>query len=184
MKTLTVKELESKLREMKGTTFATIVAFTPPDFVGGKSCPMIQRGVRKLAVVNVLIGGWSYENSVNNRRLKEASEDETVEYFYPEKRRWGVRLHDKLTNRLLGLVEHDKEDGKKYYLETKVERSIRHNYYDKDGKHVSKAEAEKYLRPKKEGARQEVEKPVIVRDYTLENIKAIRLNGEVFAVVA
>ncbi len=181
MKTVTVEELGNLLYNQVGATFVTILAYTEPDTVGGKACPV--KGVRKLALVNGVIN-WSYENAVNKQRLREgqpADENGAVEYFEPAARRWGTRLHKKIGEKTLltPLVEHK---GERHSLELKVERSLRYNYY-LDGKHIAKDKVEPHLRPRSEGKRQQVENPVILRDYKLCNVKAIRFNGEAYVVV-
>jgi len=190
MKTLNLEQLQEKLMGLKGAPFATILARTTPQFVGGKQCPMIQRGVRKLALVNVMIGSWSYENAVNNERLREgkpADETGAVEYFTPLERSWGKQLHNEAA-KLVGIIRHEKTDKKTkvitvhYYLKTRIIKSLKYNYYDADGNHVPKAEAEKYLPKRTEGRRQQVDKPVRERDYTMQNIKTIWMEGEAYAI--
>jgi hypothetical protein len=180
MKAVTVNELSDILMRQIGATFVTIVAKTTPDYVGGKKCPVAD--VHKIAVVNGVIN-WSYANAVNNQRLREETPTDAngaVEFFTPEARKWGVRLHDEVNRRLLPLVEHK---GKRY-LELKVQRSIGHRFYDSTGKQVANETVYPHIRKKTEGRRQEVENPVILRDYALENIKAIRVNRELYVVNA
>jgi Ni,Fe-hydrogenase I large subunit len=182
MKTITVEELAKKLYDEKGTTFATILAFTKPNFVGGQKCPMIQRGVKKLAVVNVMIGNWSYENAVNNQREREhADENETVEHFTAQSRSWGEQLATEVGKRI-GLIQHTKDGEVKTYLKTKIQKSLRHSYYDNNGQHVNREEAEQHIRRNKPSVRQGVEKEVFERDYELKNIRAIRMHGEVYVI--
>jgi hypothetical protein len=179
MKKVSVAELKSILESQVGATFVTILAYTKPDFVGGKSCPVAN--VRKLAAVNGVIN-WSYEKSVNRQRLREekpADENGAVEYFTPEPRKWGVRLFDEINRRLLPTVEHKG----KTYLELKFQKSLGYSYWE-NGTKVPNEVVNPHLRQKIEGRRQEVDNPVILRDYTLDNIKAIRLNGELLVIGA
>jgi len=196
MRKVSVDELKGILESQVGATFVTILAYTKPDFVGGQKCPVAN--VRKLAAVNGVIN-WSYEKSVNRQRLREgqpADQDGAVEYFMPELRKWGVRLFDKAKRRLMPTVA--KGDGPtrtqeeldaaiergetiKTYLELKFQKSLGYSYWE-NGTKVANEVVNPHLRQKTEGRRQEVDNPVILRDYTLENIRAIRLNGELLVV--
>jgi hypothetical protein len=177
MRQINVKELAEVLESLRGATFTTIMARTKPDFVGGKKSPVAN--VYKIAGVNGVIN-WSYGNAVNNERTREnkpLNHSGNVEFFTPEPRKWGVRLTDG-RGRLLPTVEHK---GNKY-LELKVQKSLSYGYFDQDGNKVDNEVVAPYLRQKVEGRRQEVDRPVILRDYKLENIKAIRLFGEIYIV--
>jgi hypothetical protein len=176
MRSVTVKELEAIVESKRGASFVTIIANTAPDFVGGKSSPMY--GVRKTAKVNGMIN-WSYRNAVDNQRAREEqplNANGEVEWFEPEPRKWGERLHDEV-GRLLPTVEHK---GNKY-LELKVQKSIGYMYF-RNNLRVPTEEVNAHLREKVEGRRQQVDNPVILRDYKLENIKAMRIDGELLVV--
>lgn len=176
MRAVTVSELEVILEGLRGATPVTILARTKPDFVGGKSSPM--NGVEKSARVNGIIN-WSYQNAVNNQRAREdqpLDSNGELEFFVPEARKWGERLHDAI-GRLLPTVEHK---GKKY-LELKVQRSLGYGFY-RGNERIPSEEVLPHIRQKVEGRRQEVERPVILRDYALENIKAIKIGKELLVV--
>lgn len=171
MKKISIDSLTELLYSQKGATFATILARTMVDLVGGKSCPLA--GLQKLALTNGVIN-FSYANAVNNQRARENN----TEYFEPEPRRWGIRLLD--GKRLTPLVLNPKTNEK--YLEMKVERSLKYAYYDTAGCHVRKSVVAKYLRQRKESETQKLDKEIILRDYKLSGIVAIRLNGQIYGV--
>lgn len=175
---LELEDLDKLLDRRKGAQIVTISSQTIPTFVGGKSCPLNGR-VTKVSKVNGMVN-WNYTNSVNNQRMREESpqdKDGNIQGFVAEQRKWGTRLHNK------PYVIHSKDGKGKVYLELKVERSLGHVYF-LDGKELTEDEAKNqihpHLRERKEGERQEVEKPVILRDYSLSNINQITLGGIIY----
>jgi hypothetical protein len=195
MQTLSRSELRDRLFHLRGATFVTMVARTVPTLRGGKSCPL--KGLEKISRVNGLVN-WSYENSVNNQRGREAEVGEQPEKFVAHPRKWGKRLHDALRlesgkQRLLPLVAYDfpvsditldelrKIPVDELYLEFKFERSLWH-HYELNGKDIPASQVEPWLPPKRESGRQEVEKPVILRDYKLVNLQEITLGNETYAL--
>jgi hypothetical protein len=112
--------------------------------------------------------GFNYANSVNRQQGREGGEMD----FEAQPRKWGTRLPHS------PFVEHKG----KLYLETKVQ-NVYGTQYLLDGKEVTKDEIREWLRPKpEEGARQGVENPVILRDFSLESIREIRVGGEIFTL--
>lgn len=158
-------ELKAALASRKGTSFITIVALTDPR-MRKRGNPYIGR-VLKRSTVNGAIG-WIYQNSVNRERARENLEPD----FEAFPRKWGQRIKG------TPFVEHKG----KTYLELKVERAISTEYL-LDGQVVDKSVIEEWLPKRKpEGERQEVDRPIILRDYDLANIKAITFDGITIAV--
>jgi len=160
-------------------TIATLETETIPDMVKKDRItkepnPWSGR-VTKQSRVNGIVGAWNYTNSVNNQRVRESNaetvaEVEAVPEFTAEPRSWGERLPN------TGLVKH----GENYYVEIKVQRAIETTYMV-DGRPATSEELsdiKRYLPQKTEGTRQEVEKPVILRDYKVDSIKSVRINGQ------
>lgn len=160
MKTITKNELVELLKQVRGTTFVSISSEVTPQLKGGKSCPL--QGVVKKSESNCTIG-FKWQNSVNNQLEREGEEPD----FIAEPRKWGVRLTG------TPLVKH--KDS--YYLETKVEKS--HAEYFMDGKEIDKEEIKPYLRD----TSSITEKPLYIRDYSIDSIKSIRINGESYNVI-
>lgn len=158
-------ELKAALASRKGTSFVTIVALTDPR-MRKRGNPYIGR-VLKRSTVNGAIG-WIYQNSVNRERARENLEPD----FEAFPRKWGQRIKG------TPFVEHKG----KTYLELKVERALSTEYL-LDGEVVDKSVIEEWLPKRKpEGERQEVDRPIILRDYDLANIKAITFDGITIAV--
>jgi len=184
MATITRDELETMLRGLDRPLIATLLTDVEPEMVKKdretkEPNPYLGR-VRKQSRVNGIIGAWNYTNAVNNQRMRESDaetveEVEAVPIFEALPRAWGERLTG------TALVHHKGQ----YYVEVKVERAIE-TVYMIDGRPASEAEVEairRYL-PKREneGQRQEVEKIVVLRDYKLDSIKAVRVGGEQYDV--
>lgn len=187
-------DLRDLLFALKGATAVSFVARTDQsnNLKGGKKNPL--HGLEKLAYVNGIVN-WNYQNSVNNQRERE---DLTPD-FQAEPRAWGKRLHDLLptkngNRRLLPLVAHpfDKDivtleelqaiPVDQLYLEFKPQNSIEYRYY-LNNEEISKDVVHENLRPKTEGKRQQVENVVKVRDYKLNSIESITLQGTYYQLV-
>jgi hypothetical protein len=156
----TLEEFKSALLERKGTTFVTIVAETDPK-LRKRGNPYAGR-VTKRSRVNGAIG-WIYGNGVNRQRIREGLDPD----FEAFPRKWGERIKG------TPFVEHKGNT----YLELKVERVLGTEYL-LDGEPIDRSLIEEWLPKRKpEGERQQVENPVILRDYNLANIKAIAFDG-------
>lgn len=169
----------SLFMNQNSATIATMETETIPDMVKkdrvtGQPNPYIGRVVKQ-SRVNGIVGAWNYESAVNRQRVRESdaetiAEVESIPEFVAEPRSWGERLPQ------TGLVKH----GENYYVEIKVQRAIETTYLI-DGRPATDDELEdlkRYLPKKKEGTRQQVEKPVILRDYKVESIKSVTMNGQ------
>lgn len=156
------ENLVKLLKSCKGSTFVTIQTVTKPTFSGGMSCPFV--GAIKISRVNGCIG-FNYENSVNNQRAREGSEKD----FEAKPRTWGHRIPG------TPLVKHKGS----YYLEMKVEKSESPVYIL--GTYLLDNNDIKPWIPK-QTSRQEVEKPVILRDYKIDSIQKIVINKQEYIV--
>lgn len=160
----------------KGAQMVTFTAVTCPKVKGGKKSPFY--GVRKRAKVNGVVN-WIYANAVNRQRTKEnqpLNDNGEVENFVPDPRAWGERVHQ------TAFVRHVKDGTPKVYIEFKFQRSVQREYF-MDGKLIPNEEVEPYLyHNEKEGARQEIENVVILRDYQLSNLEQIQIGGQIYDV--
>ena len=162
--TISRAELETILRNLKGTTFATITTITEPAQIGGSP---FKTALRKVSRVNVAIG-FGYSNSVNHQEKREG----LAGTFEAQPRKWGVRVAG------TPLVTHKG----KTYLEAKVERSIGHGYLV-NGRRTEKAKVSPFLRPfVKPATQSHIERAIILRDYSLENILRVRMGGKIYTV--
>lgn len=164
MNTITKENLMSLLSEVKGATFATLITSTDPRL---KKTGNPFRNVRKVSRVNVCIG-FQYENAVNRQREREGNS----EVFESAPRQWGEKISPMI-------VQHNG----KLYLETKVERSLGYSFQDENGKEIDSKLIEPFLPARKESARQETEKEILVRDYALDSIIAATIGGKDYVVV-
>lgn len=175
MATMTKADLVSVLMDRKGAFFGTIVAETDPRM---KKTGNPYVGATKISRVNGLFN-WIYENAVNRQRCREEQPLDAageVEHFTALPRKWGVRVKRE-DGTVTPLVEHKGQ----FYLEMKVERSLGYEYR-KDGATLDPKAVEAFLPERKEGTRQEVDNPVILRDYSIESIRQITLDGIVYEI--
>lgn len=160
MKTLTRQELVNKINSVTGTTFVTVETETIPSVKKGS--PVLIKRSR----VNGLIGG-NYTNSVNYQRIREESEPN----FVAAKRVWGENVNSFLVK----LKD-------KFYLKLKVEKCETPEYFS-NGVRIDNTVAQTFLSKKSESSRQELDKNVIIRNYTVDNIRKITMCGESYDIV-
>ena len=165
---ITSIELYDMLANLSGAKMATIETMTVPSMRKTRN-PFYDK-VLKMTRVNVTLN-FIYANSVNNQRSKEGNE----EVFVPHQRKWGVRISNST------LVTHDG----KLYVEAKMNgkpQSV--EYYLTNGESISKDVLLPFL-PKKSSNQehQGVEKEIVLRDYSLDSITAIDVNGKRFEIV-
>lgn len=158
MKIINQKKLMELVRERPGTQIATIISKTEHALKKSWKGPKIF----KVSQVNGMLG-YDYENSVNLQREREGKEAN----FEAESRRWGIRL-DRY------FVEHKG----KYYLTIKVQGTSSPTYYDQDGNEVDRKSFQDHEYARSSSSRQEVEKQVIHREYSLDNIMVINMMNE------
>jgi hypothetical protein len=183
MEVLTRTQLRDRLMQERGATAITIVSTTEPRFrksLDGQANPFL--GVcHKRSHVNGMMN-WRYGNAVNNQRMREGQpldDAGEVEFFEPEPRKWGVRL-SRTDGSITPLVEHKG----RYYLELRVGKSLGYRYECQDGTTPDNETIHPWLQSRgEEGRRQQVDKPVILRDYALDSIDFITLHGETIQIV-
>lgn len=161
MKAINHTTLLSLLAQVKGATFATIIAETVPKL---KKTGNTLGHVRKVSRVNVCLG-FQYENAVNRQLGREDQEAD----FQAAPRQWGTKVTPMI-------VEHKD----KFYIETKVEKSLDSQYIDEDGKEIPFALVEPFLPAKRKSTRQGTDKEILVRDYSLDSLKTIAFGGETY----
>ncbi len=160
------QEIIERLSSIKGAKMVTIVSQTEPPM--RKTNNPYAGKVVKVSHVNGVIN-WNYERSVNRQREREGSEPD----FEALPRSWG--------DRIMGtpLVRHVKDGVEKRYLEMKVERVLTTTYIDyTTGEAIDPEVLRPFLRENAGNIRQNLEKPVILRDYNIDNIAKIFMDGE------
>jgi hypothetical protein len=154
-------QFRDNLLAVKGAAIVTIHTETVPAMRKTDN-PYV--GVVKKSAVNGIIN-WVYESCVNRQRVREGMEAD----FSAFPRKWGQRIKG------TPLVEHKGQ----HYLEMKVQ-SAQARYF-LGTREVTHEEIKPYLRAASP-SRQGVEKEVILRDYALENIKAVVYGGETIPI--
>jgi hypothetical protein len=154
--------------------FATVEATTTIDdgkIKGGKGSGYsgrITKYTRCQVILNPRLEG--YEDAVNAQRAREHGDKpiDELEHFTPNPRSWGEHIEG------TSFVRHTKKGTttEKIYLETRVLRSLE-THYCIDGQPVAKETAEALLHPPRESKRQKTKKPIIIRDYWVENLDCI-----------
>lgn len=193
-KLTTLAGFRSMLFNVRGAKPVTIVTRTEPTLTGGKKCPLA--GLVKVSTVNGMIN-FNYENAVNRQRSREGNN----EVFESASRKWGKRLYETPENETrrnprhlpfvaknwkeetISVEEFNEIPNDELYLEMKVENSGDYIYM-LNGVEIPKEQVAPYLPKKKEGERQEVEKTVILRDYKIENVEQITIDGESYKIAS
>jgi hypothetical protein len=158
-----VEQLVEMLVKNKGAKIVTLYTETQPKM---KKTNNPYLGVIKKSRINGVVN-FNYENSVNRQRVREDSTPD----FKAEERKWGKRING------TPVVEHKG----KYYLEVKVERTL-DTKYELNNEEVSYESLKPFFYERSTG-RQELEKEVILRDFSLDNLKALKYNGQMYEVV-
>ncbi len=128
----------------------------------------------KIAAVSGVLG-CKYANAVNRRRDREGrpeNADGSVEQFYSTRRAWGRRVDPS------PLVEH----RGRFYLDLQRQRILREEFRTPDGATVPRAKIEPFLRVRDEGRRQGLKRPVVLRDFSIDSIRQLRLHGQIYDV--
>lgn len=170
MKTISLPQLQVLLARIKGAKPLTISAFVDarPKKTGNPFA-----AIRKLSKVNGMTGA-NYEASVNRQQDREMGE--LAPGFEAKERKWGDRVSP-------ALVE---KDGK-WYLAIQPRSTAKPLYFtQKTGepfKHTAKETIAHLLPAQRDnGAAQGVEQAVIYRNYSLENIAAVTIDGESYRI--
>lgn len=169
---VTAEELKGLLLSRKGANFVSFESETDAR-LRKTGNPFGE--VRKTSKVNGVIN-WEYAGAVNRQREREGrpvGDDGEVELFEPKPRKWGTRIKG------TPFVENNG----KLYVEVKVERTLAApTYRDADGHELTAEQVAPFMPKRKKSSRQGVDKEVVLRDYSLGNIRRIKVNGEAFVV--
>jgi hypothetical protein len=162
--------IEVLVTNLRGAGFVTIGARTKVKLTAEGRTALGE--VHKKARNNVTLN-YVYERSVNRQREREGLPKD----FKAEERDWGIPLEG------WPLIAHYKKPVRKgepfephLYLHTKHERSLGYSYEDAQGNPIPNDVVHQFL-PERHESRQGVEREVIVRDYDLQNIFELVING-------
>jgi len=120
--------------------------------------------------------------------------DKSITDFVAKSRQWGNHVQTGLEFNIetckfdpifsKTMVEHEKDGEHRYYVQVAVLNSQDPVYkYADTGKELSEDDREYmklYTPKKKEGERQELKKPIIIRDYRVDNVKRMHLNKVIY----
>ena len=190
---ITPKQLETRLRNLTGSTIVSIVADTAArmrktrkNADGEKHVNPWFGHVRKISHVTGFING-RYASMVNRQRDREGNpqnKDGSVEHFFAMPRTWGKRIDG------TPFVRYVTTDGvTKLYLEIKVQH-CRDRYVDsRNGSEVSAETLEPWLKTRStESQRQEIEREIVLRDFCIWpidvcSVREICIKGEFFRIL-
>lgn len=154
------------LDTVDGAAFAGIDTQTAVKLKGGKSNPQQGRVTKLHTGANVMLftnkGGSSYAKMVERRLGNEGKDPASFEL---QPRKWGERIPN------TPFIEHKG----KHYIEVIFLRPGTSQYL-LDGKPVDKSEIEGLPSPR-EAEQGGLDNKVIIRSYSLDSIKAIRIDG-------
>jgi hypothetical protein len=161
-----ITKLKELLFNHAGNGFAHIKTKTVP--VMRKTNNPFFGKVFKITDANIQ-AGFHYINSVNNQLEREGKKRNAN----LKPRKWGVRIGG------TPLVEHTNKKGDhNLYLEAKVENVNSSYFVDGDGNQVDREELAPFLYASKKSSTQgNVEREVFLRDYKLDSIQWIKMDG-------
>ena len=152
---LSISEMVDILLKVCGSTMVGFTSETTPRLLAGN--PWIN--VVKSSRVNANLC-FDYEKAVNRQRVREGK----IADFVVQPRKWGKHIGKS------PVVEHKG----KLYLNAKINSSTA--VYIADGKIVTEAEVYAWMGEKHSG-RQHVDKAIESRDFSMENVRELRMDG-------
>lgn len=159
---LSASAFVSMLHTIRGATMVSFIASTEPKLRAGNPFP----GLRKITKIGGVLN-FNYQKAVNRQRDREG----IVADFIAEPRKWGVRIEG------TPIVTHNG----KFYVEAKIERSEIMGYIMPDLSMVDEHEVLNWL-PSRHSGRQAVEKTIVLRDFSVENIRSMRMKGNEYVI--
>lgn len=164
-KQITLAELVILLSSQQGQKNLILTTVTDPKL---KKTNNPFESVSKKSTSNVTIN-FDYENEVNRQRVCENSENN----FVKQPRKWGHRINDTC------VVLHNN----KYYIEVKVNKTFNTEYIDNNNVSIDKELLREFMPAKSKAKSQELDKDVIIRDYSLSTITEVIMDGEKITVI-
>ncbi len=170
------EQLKEVTDTIKGSTFASIDTETSVKLTGGKKNPLQDKITKTTKGVNVILFGGTdqsgYENMIKRRLADEGKDPDS---FTLGARAWGTRVGQS------PIIEHNG----KYYLEC-IFVNPGKSVYLNEGVEINKEDIQglpetKEKEPAKEGealGNSDLENKVVIRTFSLDSIKAIRLKGK------
>ena len=169
MKTITRNDLIALIKstEKQGATPVGL-DYEAPVELKKTGNPYKDRTVTKFSSVSGMIN-TDYEMAVNRQLAREGKDTN----FTTEDRSWGEHVSP-------ALVVHEKTGD--YSIQMQMINKPSEVVFKMDGEIVDKSLIENWLPKSHAPANQGTEKPVVIRTYKIDRIKAIRINGEAYIV--
>lgn len=210
MITVDAPGLQDLVSTRKGAQIVTITSRTIPTLTGGMSNPLHGR-IEKISVVNGIVN-WSYENAVNNQRMRESTplvpvaivgeQHIPADEFIKQAAASGQTFDEVSFDMEVEMFKaHPRKWGQRIAKSAFVRhiKAIRKNVNEKRvylELKVEKSVSHQYMvdgipvdddvvrgsLPPEYEGRQGVEKKIILRDYQLCNIELIKIGGETYRV--
>lgn len=162
---LTLPQLQKRLSRIERPMPVGLVTITTPA-MRKKNNPFFGR-VIKISHVTAWIN-FRYSKSVNRQRIREHKPAD----FRALERSWGERIQK------TPLVEY----GQQWYLDLKIERRLSQLRDVKTGQIIDPKALAPFVRPVPKNRRQHLNVEVILRDYRLDHIAEIRIDGQVWRI--
>lgn len=175
----------------RGVVMESIIYVTEPVWATKRNNPFWNKGAQASTILKVAkVSCWStsdlaaYWRGVNKRRLQQWEEEGAVgkppEEFIPDPPSWGIPIEGTPLWRWTpkGATEE------RLYLRTYVKQLLWRCFVDPaKGSFVDPNRViPRLASARDEGARQELDEPMIVRNFTLTNLRSVRFNGGVYHV--
>lgn len=175
---ITQAEFIEKMKNLKGSTFATITTFTTPSNLRKTDNPFYDKDTKFMDVVKAVtyqvIINFNYENSVNNQRGRE--NNTLKQPFEAKERSWGTRVPG--TN---CLIQHNN----KFYLETKLQKAFDEALWlrKSTAEIIDPSEITPFVPEKRSNAEhQGVDNEIIIMSPALESIREIKVGGHHYLI--
>lgn len=179
----TLTDLETLLRQSDRSTMISFVAVTDPDMRrrGNPFCRKhgrrIEPCVRKVSSLGGALIGCSYTRIVDNRRRAQGLPVGTSKLKTGRPRAWGQHVGDS------PLIELRSGDTCRLYLQVIV-RNRNDAFFDKrTGEEIDRQAVAEWLAERDRGYQhQQLQNPVIVKDFALSSIARLRFRGTEYTI--
>ena len=162
---LTLPQFVRRLNGIDRSQPVGMITVTVPD-MKKRSNPYFGRVV-KISHITCWIN-TRYSRSVNLQRIREAKSAD----FRARERAWGSKIEKR------PLVEHDDQ----YYFEVKLQTRKSQLRLVETGEVIPPETIKPFLAPLKKNPRQRLNREVILRDFRVDHVAELRINGEVWRV--
>lgn len=166
---LTNTQFVNRLKRIDGCTFVSLRAVVRPT-MRTTGNPYAGRVLKVVSAAGVL--NFRYSRVVNLQRIREARPAD----FVAKPRQWGEHLNDR------PIIRHVDDAGRvSYYLDIKIQSRTDQFRLIDSGAVVTRDQLEEWL-PAYPKTRQELTKKVAMRDFRIEHIAELRINGELWQI--